>query len=145
MLADLIRKMPVIPVIGKGSYRMQPVAIAEVAASFVKALTLPATIGQTFQLGGRESYTYEEILDHTGAAIGHSPVRKLHHPVFMMKPVIKLLEGASAFPITSDQLTMMLEGNVCDPGDWATAFDIDPISFAEGIRDCFPQRATYQE
>ncbi len=145
MLADLIRKMPVIPVIGKGNYRMQPVAIAEVAASFVKALTLPATIGQTFQVGGRESYTYEEILDHTGAAIGHSTVRKLHHPVFMMKPVIKLLEGASAFPITSDQLTMMLEGNVCDPSDWAAAFDIDPISFAEGIYDCFPQKAAHQE
>lgn len=138
MLADLIRKMPVIPVIGKGNYRMQPVAITEVAASFVRALTLPATIGHTYQVGGRENYTYEEILDLTGAAIGHSPVRKLRHPVFMMKPVIKLLEGASSFPITNDQLTMMLEGNVCDPTDWAAAFDITPTSFAEGIHDCFP-------
>ncbi len=144
MLADLIRKMPIIPVIGKGNYRMQPVAISEVAASFVKALSLSATIGHTYQVGGREDYTYEEILDHTGAAIGHSPVRKLHHPVFMMKPVIKLLEGASAFPITSDQLTMMLEGNVCDPSDWATAFDINPTSFAEGIRDCFLSPVTKQ-
>ena len=36
MLADLIRKMPMVPVIGDGRYRMQPVAVTEVAASFVR-------------------------------------------------------------------------------------------------------------
>jgi NADH dehydrogenase len=137
MLADLIRKLPIIPVIGNGLYRMQPVAIEEVAASFVKTLELPDTIEQTYQVGGRESYTYEEILDLTGKAIGKDVVRKLHHPLFMMKPVIKLLEGAAAFPITSDQLTMMLESNVCDPEPWAKAYGIAPVSYAEGIGRCF--------
>jgi NADH dehydrogenase len=55
----------------------------------------------------------------------------------MMKPVIKLLEGAAAFPITSDQLTMMLESNVCDPEPWAKAYGIAPVSYAEGIGRCF--------
>ncbi len=137
MLANLIRKLPIIPVIGGGSYRMQPVAVEEVAISFVKALELPDTIGQTYQVGGSASYSYEEILDLTGAAIGREVVRKLHQPLFMMKPVIKLLEGAAAFPITNDQLTMMLEGNVCDPTEWAQTFDILPTSFAYGIRRCF--------
>ena len=136
MLADLIRKMPIVPVIGKGRYRMQPVAIEDLAASFVKALDLPKTIGQTYQVGGSESYTYEEILDLTGKAIGKSSVRKLHHPLFMMKPVIKLLEGVAAFPITSDQLIMMLEGNVCDPTEWTKTFKIKPKSYAEGIGRC---------
>jgi len=137
MLADLIRKMPVIPVIGGGDYRMQPAAVEEVAASFVKALALPNTIGQTYQVGGSTNYSYEEILDLTGTAIGKGSVRKLHQPLFMMRPVIKLLEGTAAFPITNDQLTMMLEGNVCDPTEWAQTFDLVPTSFAYGIRRCF--------
>jgi len=137
MQAALIRKMPVIPVIGKGRYRLQPVAIGDVAASFVKALELPETIGQTYEIGGRESYTYEEILDLTAKALGRKRVKKLHQPLFMMKSVVKLLESSSAFPITSDQLTMLLEGNVCDPTEWSKTFRIRPISYAEGIGSCF--------
>lgn len=137
MLAELIRKLPVVPVIGKGRYKMQPVAREQVAATFVKALERPETIGQTYHLAGAKPHTYEEILDLTGKAIGEAPVRKIHQPLFMMKPVIKMLEGVAAFPITSDQLTMMLEGNVCDPDAWADAFSIEPIDYAEGIKRCF--------
>ena len=145
MLAELIRKMPVVPVIGKGRYRMQPVAREQVAASFVKALHMPETVGQTYHLAGAEPHTYEEILDLTGEAIGESPVRKLHQPLFMMKPVIKMLEGVAAFPITSDQLTMMLEGNVCDPQAWADTFDLEPIDYADGIKRCFDKEQSDQQ
>ncbi len=137
MLADLIRKLPVVPVIGDGQYRMQPVAVGQVAESFVKALTLPQTIGQTYHLGGAQSYSYDEILDLTGKAIGREQVTKLHQPLLMIKPMIKLMEHADHFPITSDQLEMLLAGNVCDTVSWASTFGITPLSYAEGIGGCF--------
>lgn len=137
MLADLIRKLPVVPVIGDGQYRMQPVAVEQVAESFVKALAMPETVGQTYQLGGSESYSYDEILDLTGKAIGREPVTKLHQPLLMVKPMIKLMEHADHFPITSDQLEMLLAGNVCDTGSWASTFGIAPSSYAQGIGGCF--------
>jgi len=137
MLADLIRKMPVVPVIGDGRYRMQPVAVTQVAESFVRALEMPETVGQTYHLGGGESYNYDEILDLTGRAIGRSHVAKAHQPLFMVKPMVKLMEGSPSFPITLDQLEMLLQGNVCDPTDWAATFGIQPISYAEGIAACF--------
>lgn len=137
MLADLIRKMPVVPVIGDGRYRMQPVAVTQVAESFVRALEMPETVGQTYHLGGGESYSYDEILDLTGRAIARSHVAKAHQPLFMVKPMVKLMEGSPSFPITLDQLEMLLQGNVCDPTDWAATFGIQPISYAEGIAACF--------
>jgi NADH dehydrogenase len=137
MLADLIRKLPVVPVIGDGQYRMQPVAVAQVAESFVRALTMPETVGRIYLLGGGESYSYDEILDLTGKAIGRDQVTKLHQPLFMVKPMIKMMEHADSFPITSTQLEMLLAGNVCDTAEWAAAFGIEPISYAEGIRGCF--------
>lgn len=136
IIVELIRKMPIVPVLGDGQYRMQPVALEQVATSFVKALSLPETINQSYHLGGSESYSYDEILDLTAQAMGRERVGKLHQPLFMMKPMIKLLQNHERFPITSDQLTMLIEGNVCDPAEWARTFNLKPDSFAEGISRC---------
>jgi NADH dehydrogenase len=133
MLADLIRRLPVVPVIGSGQYRMQPVAVTQVATSFVKALERTETIGSIYHLGGGESYSYDEILDLTAQALGKQKAAKMHQPLFMIKPVIKMMQGFERFPITGDQLKMLVEGNVCDPDEWARTFDIVPVSYAEGI------------
>jgi NADH dehydrogenase len=137
MLADLIRKLPVVPVLGDGKYRMQPVAVEQVAESFVKALDKRETIGATYQLGGGESYSYDEILDLTAGAMGKEQVTKIHQPLFMIKPMVRLLQGFEQFPITEDQLQMLIEGNVCDPGEWARTFGLKPLSYASGIAGYF--------
>jgi uncharacterized protein YbjT (DUF2867 family) len=140
MLAELIRRVPVVPVIGDGQYLTQPVAVEQVAASFVKALSMPETIGATYQLGGADSYTYDEILDLTAKAMGKGKVSKIHQPLCMIKPMIKLLQGFEKFPITEDQLKMLVEGNVCDPGEWARTFDLVPVSYADGIGRCLREK-----
>lgn len=139
MLADLIRKLPIVPVIGDGQYRIQPVSVRQVAETYVKALTLPEATGEIYHLGGSESYSYDEMLDLTGKALGKDKVKKIHQPVFMVKPFIKLLEGFEKFPLTQDQLTMLLEGNECDIQNWSETFSIQPLSYAEGIAECFKE------
>ena len=136
MLTELIRRVPLVPVIGDGRYLMQPVSVEQVAVSFVKALAMPESIGKTYHQGGSESYTYDAILDLTGKAMGRKQVTKVHQPLFMIKPMIKMLQGFENFPITEDQLKMLVEGNVCDPDEWAQAFGLVPISYAEGIGEC---------
>jgi len=134
MLADQVRKLPLVPVIGDGSYRMSPVAVQDVACSFVRALERPQTIGQCHHCGGPGSLSYNEILDTIGRVLGKNRVGKLHNPVGLLRPLVSLLEGFSAFPLTRSQMTMLLEGNEVDPAAWAQAFDIDPVPFEEGIR-----------
>jgi len=136
MLSDLVRKLPVVPVIGDGKYRMQPVAVEQVALSFARALSRPETIGETYHLGGKNSYSYDEIIDIFGQALGKQSVSKLHHPLLLMKPAIMILQNIPKFPIASDQLEMLLEGNVCDPTAWAESFDIEPEDFADGLKKC---------
>ncbi len=136
MLTELIRRVPVVPVIGDGQYRMQPVSVAQVAESFVRALAMPESVGAIYHQGGSESYTYDAILDLTARAMGRKQATKVHQPLFMIKPMIKLLQGFEQFPITEDQLKMLVEGNVCDPDEWAQTFELVPISYAEGIGEC---------
>jgi uncharacterized protein YbjT (DUF2867 family) len=137
MISEVIRRLPVVPVIGDGQYRMQPVSRRDVATSFVKALEMPATIGKTYHLGGGESYSYDEILDLTSQAMGKGKASKIHQPLFMIKPMIRLMQSSDHFPITSDQLTMLIEGNVCDPEEWEKVFGLKATSYAEGIGGCF--------
>lgn len=130
LLSQLVRRLPVVPVIGDGRYRMAPVAVDDVALAFVRALETPDSLGQTYAMCGSGSYSYDELLDIVGEALGKSRVYKLHQPVFLVKPVIGLLEGVSAFPITRTQLTMLLEGNVCEDAAWRKVFGIDAKDFA---------------
>ncbi|QRG68540.1 complex I NDUFA9 subunit family protein [Brevibacillus choshinensis] len=133
MLADLV-KMPVTPVLGNGSYPLQPVARDTVADVFVQALSNPAAANQTYETGGPEPITYGQILDRIGTALGKRHVRKIHIPIALMKPVITAMEGFPFFPITHTQLTMLLEGNACQDGDQLyRIFDTQKIDFLQGI------------
>jgi uncharacterized protein YbjT (DUF2867 family) len=132
MLAGYVRSYPVVPVIGDGRYLLQPVAADDVARCFALALEMPETVGKTFELCGPDRLTYDELLDTIGRALGKAQVTKLHNPLGLMKAVVPFFQGFSFFPLTMDQITMLVEGNVCD-GSWRETFRFQPERFAAGI------------
>lgn len=127
MLAKLVRLLPVVPVIGNGQYRLAPVFVGDVAEAFNKALQVEAAVGQSYPCCGPEVYTYDQLLDLIGAALGRKRVYKLHQPVALVRPAVSLFEAFSFFPITGDQLAMLLEGNVCDHNDWTDLLAVAPV------------------
>lgn len=134
MLAGLIKALPLVPVMGDGRYRMQPVCVSDVAGGFVAALDTAESISQTYLCGGANAYSYDEILDLVGQALGKKTgIHKLHHPLLLMKPVVKLLQSIPQFPMSSDQLQMLLEGNCCDPTNWQKTFKLELTDFSTGI------------
>ncbi|MGC9519909.1 MAG: NAD(P)H-binding protein [Desulfuromonadaceae bacterium] len=141
MLGGLVRRLPFVPVFGDGQYRIQPVAVEQVAETYVKALDKTDAINETYLLGGAESYTYDRILDLVGQALGKEKVHKFHQPLSLVKPLVGMLDRFDKFPITEDQLAMLLEGNECDEEPWARALDIDPIAFAQGVYRCFHKKS----
>lgn len=133
MLADLV-KLPVTPVLGNGSYPLQPVARDTVADVFAQALSNTSATNQIYETGGPIAITYGQILDGIGSALGKRHVRKIHIPLSLMKPVINLMEGFTFFPITNTQLTMLLEGNACQDGQRLyDTFNTPKIDFLQGI------------
>jgi len=133
LLAQLIRRLPLVPVMGDGRYRLQPVSVDDVAAGFVRALEVPDSVGQTYHCGGPSAYSYDEILDLVGKSLGKSSVKKLHHPLWFMRPLVAVMQSLPQFPMSSDQLQMLLEGNICDPEPWRKAFNLELTNFADGI------------
>lgn len=132
MLAGFIRNFSLVPVIGDGRYRLQPIAVEDVAKCFAIALENAATVGNRFELCGPDRYSYLDLVDVIAKAMGRRFVLKVKNPLLLMKLVTPLLEGFSFFPVTSDQITMLLEESICD-GSWQETFGIKPVGFEEGL------------
>lgn len=106
---------PVLPLIGGGQTRFQPVYVGDVAEAVLSALTQPEARGKTFALGGPRTYSFEEllrlILRETGqrCTFAHIPFGMAHlqglFGEFLPKP-----------PLTRDQVEQLKRDNVVEPG-----------------------------
>jgi uncharacterized protein YbjT (DUF2867 family) len=138
LFAELARFSPVLPVMGSGQTKFQPIAAENVATCFVKALAEPRAIGQTLELCGLETFTLPEILREILAVTGSQ-----RWIVRVPLGVARLLAALLAFvfpkllgrapPLNRDQLIMLQEDNVGDPRPAMELFGLRPAPFAEGI------------
>ncbi len=133
MLIDLVRKAPVVPVIGSGRNLFQPIAVEDVSAAFAACVEDAAMAGNTFELGGPERLSFETILR---VIAGRMKSRKpfVHVPAALMR----LLSGTmsrvtSRFPLTPDQLIMLGEDNIAEPNHAVEALHLPLTPFAEGL------------
>ncbi len=135
VIAGLLKQMPlVVPIIGDGKYRFQPIAIKNVADAFVKSLELTDAFNKTYSLCGNELFTYNELIDIISNIINLKKV-KLHIPVWYMKLLAKIYDKFEWFPVTHDQITMLLEENICKSGtDFFTELDIEPIYLKDELK-----------
>ena len=134
MLAAQLRLAPLMPVIGSGSYRLQPIHADDVARCFALALERPETVHQTYELCGKERLSYEALLDLIAVTMGRSRPFKPHLPLGLMKLVIPFMQMIPQFPITMDQLQMLLEENI-GGDEWQQVFGFEPRSLQEGIAE----------
>lgn len=135
VLAHLIRKAPVIPVVGSGASKFQPIAVADVAQSYKRAVDDDATIGQTYELGGGETYSYEGMLDLIAAHLGKRKP-KLHMPVPLMKGVVAMsspLPKALRPAVTKEQLNMLALDNCTDHSRTAELLGRPPVALRDGL------------
>jgi uncharacterized protein YbjT (DUF2867 family) len=133
-LAEIIRQSPVLPVIGSGKSKVQPIAIDDVVSCIVKAIASDAFLNESYEIGGPEQLTYEEV---TRAIAGAMGIRRpaIHVPMLFMRPMARVLETVLPKPpLTTDQLIMLQEDNVCSMRDIREVFGIEPIKFQEGLK-----------
>jgi NADH dehydrogenase len=133
LLARMTR-LPVVPVVGTGRQQLQPVPVEQVAQAFARAVTVPTTVKQTYEVGGADAVTMLELLDLVTRALGRRPRIKVHVPLGLVRGAAALLENVPGFPVTTDQLLMLEEDNTCDPAAFYAAFELSPLPLATGLR-----------
>ena len=138
LFARMSRFSPVLPVIGSGRSKFQPVPVQDVATCFVRALSEPHSIGQIYGLCGTEVFTLEQILDLILEVTARRRI-KLHLPLWLARCQAAFLELVfprllgQAPPLNRDQLIMLQEDNVGDPKAAMELFGLKPAPFREGI------------
>ncbi len=110
-----------------GNYAMSPIHVEDIASIFVKSINEKETLKKTFCLGGEKIY-WKDIIKIISAAYGK---RKwtIPAPVFVIKFLATIFERFSWFPITKDQIAMLMEGNICDSKEIFTMLGIEPKTF----------------
>ena len=113
--ADLIRMLPMVPVIGAET-RLQPVFGGDVGKAVLTALSNPAKFGgRTFELGGPEALSMRTLNERIAAMVGRKrPFINVPSPIAKMLAVTTgWMPGA---PISNDQLKMLAKDNVVADG-----------------------------
>jgi len=139
-LSDMIRFSPMIPVIGSGASKVQPIFIDDVVACIVKAVTGDPFLNAGYEVGGPDQLTYEEVTVAIAEAMG---VKRptLHMPLFFVRSMARVFETVLPKPpVTTDQLVMLQEDNVCSMHDIRDVFGIEPTGFREGLKRFLPAR-----
>ena len=110
-LADIVRLLPVVPLIGGGRTRLQPVYVEDVAEAIARMLAQPGTAGQTYELAGPGVYTLRELVGFALRLIGK---RRLLVPVpFAVAGIqARLFEYLPSPPLTTGQVDLLRADNL---------------------------------
>jgi NADH dehydrogenase len=110
-LADLARRLPVLPLIGGGHTRLQPVFVEDVAEAVASILTDPRTVGRTYELAGPGVFTLRELVSMT---LHLMRKRRLFMPLpFALAEVqARLFELLPNPPLTTGQVDLLKWDNV---------------------------------
>jgi uncharacterized protein YbjT (DUF2867 family) len=106
---------PVMPLIGGGETRFQPVYVGDVADAVIKCLEDPATAGRTYELGGPRTYTFRELLELMLHEIRRRR-RFIDLPFGLAALQARLMAILPNPPLTPDQVELLKRDNVASPG-----------------------------
>ena len=106
---------PVLPLIGGGETRFQPVYVGDVADAVVECLEDSATAGRTYELGGPKIYTFREVLE-----LVLSEIRRkrgfVDLPFGLAAFQARLMSILPNAPLTPDQIELLKSDNIVSSG-----------------------------
>jgi uncharacterized protein YbjT (DUF2867 family) len=102
---------PVLPLIGGGHTKFQPVYVGDVADAIMAAATRPDAGGKIYELGGPATYSFKELMELLLAEMG---VKRLlaSLPWGLASFQARIAEWIPGKPLTRDQVELLKQDNV---------------------------------
>jgi uncharacterized protein YbjT (DUF2867 family) len=131
----LAKLMPVTPIPGSGTQRIQPIWIDDLVAYFVNAIDLDAATNRLFEVGGPDKVTWNELWERLKQALG-TRRPSVHVPMGVMRAQAVVLERLPGnIPVTRDLLKMMEAGdNVVSDDEAVRTFGLSLVPLEEQLR-----------
>ena len=109
--AKMARRSPVLPLIGGGQTRFQPVYVGDVCEAIVRALELPEARGKTYELGGPAVRSFKALMVMMLTQI-HRERLLLPLPFALAELQGAVLQVLPVPPLTRDQVRLLRHDNV---------------------------------
>ena len=112
--AGLARLSPILPLIGGGKTKFQPVFVGNVAQAIANALSGEAACGKTYELGGPTVYSFRQLMEIVCEQTGR---KRLLMPIPFALAMFKafFLQMAPKPLLTPDQVRLLKADNVVSP------------------------------
>jgi len=114
-LAAVAMVSPVLPLIGGGETRFQPVYVGDVADAVVRCIDDSTTAGRTYELGGPKVYSLRALTELLLAEI-HRKRYLIDLPFGLASLQARLMSLLPNPPLTPDQVEMLKRDNVVSSG-----------------------------
>ncbi len=112
--AALARMLPMLPLIGGGHTKFQPVFVGDVADAIVKCVSDTATKGKTYELGGPGTYSFKALMQLVLQETGRSRLL-LPVPFWLASIKAMFLQFLPGKLLTPDQVTSLKADNLVSP------------------------------
>lgn len=127
------RWLPFVPVVGNGRTRVNPVFVEDVAAH-VEAAIARGPANRTFEIGGPEVLTMDEVI-RTALRVAGKSGFLLHQPKPLMKAAASVLQFAPGpLRLTPDAVEFITQDAVADIGPLQEAFGLRLTPLEEALR-----------
>ena len=110
-----------------GKFKMSPIHVKDVSKVFVDCINNNHAFKKVYELGGKD-YNWKEIISIISNAYNKKKMT-IPAPALFIYSIAFFLDRFSWFPISRDQITMLLEGNTCNSDIIFKRYNIKPIEF----------------
>lgn len=124
--------LPFIPVVGSGKARINPLFIDDLGAHVRAAVANDSAIGKTFEIGGPEVLTMNEII-RTALKVAGKRRFLFPQPKVFMKPVAAVIQVLPGRPLTPDAIDFITMDGVADTTELEATFGLRLTPLAEGL------------
>lgn len=134
-LARMARAIPMVFLLpGDGSTLLQPIWVEDLTTCLVWALDDPATINQTYSIGGPESIPFKEILRMVLDTAGIKRMFMPFNPAYLRTGTVLFESGNPAYPLSIFWLDELAADRTCALDTVPRVFGLMPARFSQHLQ-----------
>jgi NADH dehydrogenase len=116
-----------INIFSAGKFKMSPVHVKDVARIFVSCINNNHAFKKVYELGG-DDFNWKQIIKIIASAYNRNKLT-IPAPAAIIGIIALFLDRFEWFPISRDQIIMLLKGNTCESDNLFKRYNIEPIKF----------------
>ncbi|WP_129629723.1 SDR family oxidoreductase [Candidatus Oscillochloris fontis] len=134
----IVEKLGFFPVVGMAPKRTQMLGMIDVARAYLHAIDNPEALNRTFELGGPEHLTFDEIVAIWSRVLG-TKIPVLHMPVWLTYAIGALLKPLQpSAPGIMEMLEFSYDEMACDMRETSRILRLGPMqTFEQYCRDYY--------